>query len=108
MVSKIRPLPKMNRDPTPSNDTTLKTVNRTRFDEPHGAPPSVTIATGLATMEDVPPHETDFALADEIDPDALDELLTEEADDVAVTFTIDSYRVHAKSDGMVEIQVDER
>ena len=80
-------------------------MHRTKFNDPHGTLPSVTIATALASVENTPPYETDFSLADEIDPDTLDELLTNGPEDVEVTFTIEDYRVIAHGDGMVKIQV---
>ena len=83
------------------SDTTV--TSRTTFDDPRDAPPSVTIAMALASLEDTPPSRTNFALIDEVDPDALDDLVTDDTHDVRVTFTVDDYVIVAQSNGTVKI-----
>lgn len=90
----------------PQDDTTNATTPyRTKFNDPHGEQPCIAIATALARLEETRPGQTNFVLADEIDADALNDLLTVEANDVTVTFTMDDYRVVARSNGKIEIRV---
>lgn len=86
-------------------DTTV--ASRTTFDDPRGVSPSIAIATALATLEDAPPCRADFTLTDGIDPDALDDLVTDDVHDAMVAFTMDDYVVVAQSNGRVEIRASE-
>ena len=83
-------------------DTTV--TSRTTFDDPRGAPPSIAIVTALAGLEETPPSRTDFTLADEVDPDALDDLVTGDTPDVRVEFTVGDYLVVVQGNGMVQIR----
>ncbi|NHN57857.1 MULTISPECIES: HalOD1 output domain-containing protein [Halorussus] len=98
----------MNPTDTESRDRRDATVvSRTTFNDPRGAPPSIAIAEALAELEDTPPSRTDFRLADEVDPDALDDLVTDDPLDVRVEFTVDDYLVVVQSNGMVQIRTVE-
>ncbi|WP_170977488.1 HalOD1 output domain-containing protein [Halorussus salinisoli] len=83
-------------------DTTVR--SRTTFNDSQGTPPSIAIAMTLANLEDTPPSQTSFTLADEVDPDALDALVTGDIHDVEVTFTVNDYLIVAQSNGRVQIR----
>lgn len=80
-------------------------ASRTTCVELRGAAPSTAIAMALAELEGTPPSLTGFTLADEVDPDALDDLVT--TDGVRVEFTVDDYLVVARGDGTVQIRTAE-
>lgn len=82
-------------------DTTVK--QRTVFDAGCGPPPSVIVATALADLDDDPAWQTDFTLADTIDPDALDDLVTATRG-VRVSFPIQQSLVVVQGDGRIEIR----
>lgn len=87
------------------NDRAGTTVaSRLTFSEPRGPPPSIVIAMALAKLEDSPQSQTDFTLADNVDPDALDDLVTDDTRDVRVEFTVDDYLIVVQGNGMVQIQ----
>lgn len=86
-------------------DTTV--ASRTTFNAPYGAPPSIAIAMALAELEGTPPSQTGFTLTDEVDPDTLDDLVTDDTDDVRVEFTVDDYLIVAQSNGRVQIRAIE-
>lgn len=72
-----------------------------------GPRPSVAIAMALAELEDTPLSQTTFTLADEVDPDALDDLVTDDSPDVTVAFTVTDYHIVAHGNGRVEIRTVE-
>ena len=84
------------------SDTTV--ASRSTFNDPGGPPPSIAIAMALANLEDTPPSQTTFTLADEVDPDALDDLVTGDFHDVEVTFTVGDYLIIVQSTGRVQIR----
>lgn len=86
-------------------DTTVASL--TTFDNPQDASPSIVIAMAIAELEDTPPSKTEFTLTDEIDPDALDDIVTDDAHNVTVEFTVDDYIIVAQSNGMVQIRTIE-
>lgn len=77
---------------------------RTTFSGSHSEQLSITIATALAKLKETPPTKTDFMLANVVDPEALDEFVTDGGQDVLVAFTIDDYHVITDSSGKVQIQ----
>lgn len=77
---------------------------RTIFTDLRDPPPSIVIAMALAKLEDTLPSQTNFTLANEIDPDALDDLVTDDTYDVKVTFTVGDYFIVAQSNGRVQIR----
>ena len=77
---------------------------RTSFNDSQDGPPSIAIATALASLEETPPSATDFTLTEGVDPDALDTLITDDAHDVVIAFTIADYIVVVQSNGAVEIR----
>lgn len=87
-------------------DTTIESL--VTVDNPRDTPPSLIIAMTLAKLEDTPPSETDFTLTDEVDPDALDDLVTDDTLDVKVEFTVDDYLIVAQSNGLVQIHSVEK
>lgn len=95
----------MNWNNTNIHDLSNTTVVRnTTFNDPPVESPSLAIAMALAALEEKPPSQTTFTLADEVDPDALNDLVTTETNDVGVTFTIDDYLIVAQSNGRVQIR----
>ena len=81
---------------------------RTTFNDSQDASPSIAIATALATLEETPPSATDFTLTEGVNPDALDNLVTDDAHDVSIAFTIADYLVVVQSNGTIRIgDVDE-
>lgn len=79
--------------------------SRTTSVDQRDAAPSTAIAVALAELEETPPSRTEFTLADEVDPDALDDLVT--TDDVRVEFTVDDYLVVVRGDGTLHIRTSE-
>lgn len=86
-------------------DTTVASC--TTFTDTQGASPSIAIATTLASLEDTSPCRTDFRLADEVDSDALNDLVTDDDHDVMVAFTIEDYIVVVQSNGRMQILATE-
>ena len=82
-------------------ETTVE--QRTVFDVGCGPPPSVVVATALADLNDDRAWQTDFTLADTIDPDALDDLVTATRG-VRVSFPIQQSLVVVQGDGRIEIR----
>lgn len=77
------------------------------FSVSRGPRPSVAIAMELAELEDTSLSQTTFTLAEEVDPDALDDLVTDDTHDVTVAFTVDDYRIVAHGNGRVQIRTVE-
>lgn len=87
------------------NDRANTTVaSRLTFNDPRGPPPSIVIAMGLAKLNATPPSQTGFTLADNVDPDALNALVTDSTRDVRVEFTVEDYLIVAQGNGIVQIQ----
>jgi hypothetical protein len=63
----------------------------------------VAVATALAALDDDPAWQTDFTLADTIDPDALNDLVTATRD-VRVTFPVQQALVVIQGDGRIQIR----
>lgn len=91
-----------NNDINDPDDTTV--ASRLTFNDPQGPPPSIVIAMALAKLKDTPPSQADFTLADNVDPDALDDLVTDSTRDVRVEFTVEDYLIVAQGNGIVQIQ----
>lgn len=82
-------------------------AHRTQFEDTRGPSPSVAVATALADLEDTPAYQTDFRLADTIDPDALDALVTA-THNIRVTFPFQNYLVVVQGNGRVLIRRGEK
>lgn len=73
------------------------------FDAGCGPPPSVVVATALADLDDDRAWQTDFTLADTIDPDALNDLVTATRG-VRISFRIQQSLVIVQGDGRIQIR----
>lgn len=77
---------------------------RATFDE-STTPPSLALVATLSTALDAEPTEID-PLYETVDPDAIDELLTEpdpSADPVTVSFHIERYEARLSSTGLIHL-----
>lgn len=75
--------------------------------EADGTSMSVAVTEAIANVRGVDSREIGFVLADVIDPDALDRLFEEYADEYGqrweFTFAVDGYQVTVRSDGRIRI-----
>jgi len=67
------------------------------------SPDSLQIIEALADYRGVDPLELDFALGEQIDPEALETVLDADIEDLQVTFSIDGMTVSIGNDGTIMI-----
>ena len=81
-------------------------VYRVTHDPDGPATVSDTVIGAIAEVADVDPTNTVIPLADRVDPDALDDLFTDDVGDVCVSFRVCGLDVFVRSDGRVRIVDD--
>lgn len=79
-------------------------VYETQYDEMHDISPGVVVAEALAAVKEVAPLEMS-PLANEIDVDKLQHLFVEREleETKALTFTVDSWKVTVRDDGLIRV-----